>query len=168
MTWASATALIALLGAAFAAAWLLLGRLDNRLGDDMLPDTPSAFAEYVRQWLGIQHIHQQLTRQEHTMAKVIDLLNSLVTQQQAASAAQATSFHNIDAAFAKLQQAIADGEVSPEVQAATDQLAAGFASLQKAAEDEGRLYQPADTNDQPADGGNTPDNGGDVPDQPQS
>jgi len=164
VTTAAFTLLAVLLSLFAVAACLQLGRLDNQLGGDMFADSRTR----LREWLGITGLYEHLNEQERTMAKVIDLLNSLVTQQQAASAAQATSFHNIDAAFARLQQAIADGEVSPEVQAATDQLAAGFASLQKAAEDEGRLYQPADANDQPADGGNTPDNGGNVPDQPQS
>lgn len=91
----------------------------------------------VRAYLGTDHIRNL----EDTMAKVIDLLNNLAAQQEAASAAQASSFHNIDAAFAKLQDAINNGNASPEVQAAADQLAAGFNSLQKAAEDEGRLYE---------------------------
>jgi hypothetical protein len=154
------TALGLLFILAFAAAWPLLGRLDNRLEADMQP-RPS-LAEQVQQWLGIDHTHRQLHRIEADMAKVIDLLNGLIAQDTAASAAQATSFHNIDTAFATLQAEVANGDVSPEVQAAVDNLSAGFASLQKAAEDEGKLYAP------PADdGGDTPpaDNGGtgDVP-----
>ncbi len=111
------------------------------------------FRTRIRAYLGTDH----LTRIEADMAKVIDLFNSLVAQEAATSAAQATSFHNIDLAFKKLQDAVANGDASPEVQAAADQLAAGFASLQKAAEDEGNLYQP------PADGGDTPPAGGDTP-----
>jgi hypothetical protein len=143
----------------------------------VLVDPRAALSDRVRQWLGIDHLHHHLRRQENLMAQVIDLLNGLIAQDTAASAAQATSFHNIDAAFADLKQAVADqGEASPEVQAAVDKLSAGFASLQKAAEDEGKLYAPADdSGDQggdtpPADGGDTPDqpvddgdNGGDVP-----
>lgn len=91
----------------------------------------------VRAYLGTDRIRNL----EDNMVKVIDLLNNLAAQQEAASAAQASSFHNIDAAFAKLQDAISSGNASPEVQAAADQLAAGFNSLQKAAEDEGRLYE---------------------------
>jgi hypothetical protein len=163
---AAFTGLAVLLTIAATSAFLLLGRLDNRLGDDMLLDPRMTLAMRIQRWLGIDHLHTHLQRIEADMAKVIDLFNGLVAQEAAASAAQATSFHNIDVAFAKLQDAIANGDASPEVQAAADQLAAGFASLQKAAEDEGKLYEPADDNgDQPADGGDTPvDNGGDVPD----
>jgi hypothetical protein len=136
----------------------------------MLLDPKSFLGQRIQHWLGIDHIHHHLRRQENTMAQVIDLLNGLIAQDTAASAAQATSFHNIDAAFADLRQAVADqGEATPEVQAAVDKLSAGFASLQKAAEDEGKLYEAPDNGDQggdtpPADGGDTPvDNGGDVP-----
>ena len=103
------------------------------------------FRDLVRSYLGTDNIHDitdDLTRIEANMAKVIDLLNGLVQQQADASAAQTTSFHNIDLAFQKLQDAINAGDVSPDVQTAVDQLSAGFTSLQKAAEDEGNLYQP--------------------------
>jgi 3-oxoacyl-(acyl-carrier-protein) synthase len=85
-----------------------------------------------------------LTRMEHTMAKVIDLLNGLVAQETAASAAQATSFHNLQSAIDNLQQAVRDGEVSPEIQAAVDQLSAGFTSLQQAADDADTGFEPAE------------------------
>jgi hypothetical protein len=163
--------LAVLLSIVAASACLLLGRLDNRLGGDMLADPRNGLQQHLQRWLGIDHLHHHLRRQENLMAQVIDLLNGLIAQDTAASAAQATSFHNIDAAIADLRQAVANqGEATPEVQAAVDKLSAGFASLQKAAEDEGKLYEPADNGDQPvvtppADGGDTPvDNGGDVPD----
>lgn len=164
--------LAALLTIIAASACPLLGRLDNRLGGEMLADPRNGLQQHIQRWLGIDHLHHHLRRQENLMAQVIDLLNGLIAQDTAASAAQATSFHNIDAAIADLKAAVANqGEATPEVQAAVDKLSAGFASLQKAAEDEGKLYQPADNNgDQPvvtppADGGDTPvDNGGDVPD----
>lgn len=111
-------------------------------------------AEQIQQWLGIDHLHEQLRRIEAHMSEMTDLFNGLVAQQEAASAAQTTSFHNIDAAFAELKDALANGTVTPEVQAAADKLSAGFASLQKAAEDEGTLYAPVEP---PADGGDTPD-----------
>jgi hypothetical protein len=163
--------LAALLTIIAASACPLLGRLDNRLGGEMLADPRNGLQQHIQRWLGIDHLHHHLRRQENLMAQVIDLLNGLIAQDTAASAAQATSFHNIDAAIADLKAAVANqGEATPEVQAAVDKLSAGFASLQKAAEDEGKLYQPADNGDQggdtpPADGGDTPvDNGGDVPD----
>jgi hypothetical protein len=154
-----------------ASACLLLGRLDNRLGGDMLADPRTGLQQHLQRWLGTDHLHHHLRRIEARMSEMTDLLHGLLQQEADASAAQATSFHNIDVAFQELKTAIANGDVTPEVQDAADKLSAGFASLQKAAEDEGRLYAPADDNgDQPvvtppADGGDTPvDNGGDVPD----
>lgn len=115
------------------------------------------FRHHIRAYLGTAHI----AHLEVSMSKVIDLLNNLIAQDTAASAAQASSFHNIDAAFKALQDAINNGDASPEVQAAADQLSAGFASLQKAAEDEGKLYQPAEPSDPgtdvpPVDSGDEP------------
>lgn len=177
MTAAICATLAVLLCAAFAAAWPLLGHLDNRLGDDMLAHPRPALSQRVQRWLGLDHIHRQLRGIEADMAKVIDLFNGLVAQQTAASAAQASSFHNIDVSFQKLRDAIANGDATPEVQAAADELSKGFASLQKAAEDEGTLYAPADDPTDPtggdtpaqppADGGDTPPvDGGDTADVP--
>lgn len=130
-------------------------RLDTSLGVAVLVDPRPALRDRARAWLGTDRIATNLRRIEDHVTAVIDLLNSLAAQQEAVSAAQATSFHNIDVAVQELRDAVANGDATPEVQAAADKLAAGFAALQQAAEDEGRLYAP----DQPADGG-------DVPDQP--
>ncbi|GGN39558.1 hypothetical protein FHR83_006692 [Actinoplanes campanulatus] len=87
---------------------------------------------------------------EEHMARIIDLLNGLVAQQTAASAAQATSFNNLHAAIDRLETAVRDGEASPEIEAAVGQLRDGFDALQKAADDADNGHEPQP--DQPADG----------------
>jgi hypothetical protein len=71
---------------------------------------------------------------EETMATVVEALNALAAQQAEVSAAQATSFTNLQAAIERLETAVANGEVSPEIQAAVDQLTAGFTAMKDAAD----------------------------------
>ncbi len=103
---------------------------------------------WIRHYIGTRQL-------EETMAKVIDLLNGLVAQQTAASAAQATSFSNLQNAITKLETAVRDGEASPEIEAAVGQLRDGFDALQRAADD-------ADNGHEPADDTEPVDNDGDV------
>lgn len=89
----------------------------------------------IRAYLGIDKL-------EETMARIIDLLNGLVAQQTAATAAQATSFSNLHNAITKLENAVRDGEASPEIEAAVGQLRDGFDALQKAADDADNGHEP--------------------------
>lgn len=99
---------------------------------------------WIRRYLGTHNL-------EETMARIIDLLNGLVAQQTAASAAQATSFNNLHNAINKLEQAVANGEASPEIEAAVGQLRDGFDALQQAANDadNGHEPQPSDEPTEP-------------------
>jgi soluble cytochrome b562 len=111
-------------------------------------DPRPTFRTKLRAYLGTDigadiahHIHNL----EVLMAKVIDLLNGLVAQQTAASAAQATSFHNLQNAITRLEQSVKDGDASAEVEAAVNDLRAGFDTLQQAAVDADNGYEPAET-----------------------
>ncbi|GAB7053115.1 hypothetical protein [Catenuloplanes indicus] len=88
---------------------------------------------WLRDLLGtaeiLSAIQQHRQRQEITMASVIDALRALAEQTNDVSAAQATSFTNLQNAVARLEQAVRDGEVSPEIQAAVDELSASLTRL---------------------------------------
>lgn len=88
---------------------------------------------WLRNLLGtaeiITVIQQLNDRMESDMATVIDALRALAEQTNAVSAAQATSFSNLQGAISKLQEAIRNGEVSPEVQAAVDEVTASLTRL---------------------------------------
>ncbi len=103
---------------------------------------------WIRRYLGTTNL-------EETMATVIELLNGLVAQQTAASAAQATSFSNLHSAITRLEDAVRNGDASPEIQAAVNDLSAGFTALQKAADDADNGLEPAEP-EQPVDGGDEP------------
>lgn len=98
-----------------------------------MPEQPLTLADLaqhgltlVRQWLGTSNL-------EATMATVVEALESLAAQQAEVSAAQATSFDNLQGAVERLEQAVRDGEVSPEIQSAVDELTAGFTAMKDAA-----------------------------------
>jgi type VI protein secretion system component VasK len=82
----------------------------------------------------LEHLHEHARRQENTMATVIEALEALTAQQAETSAAQSTSFANLQAAVERLESAVANGEVSPEIQAAVDQLSAGFTAMKEQAD----------------------------------
>jgi soluble cytochrome b562 len=104
---------------------------------------------WIRRYLGITNL-------EETMAKVIDLLNGLVAQQTAASAAQAASFSNLQAAITRLETAVANSkEADPEVEAAVQALTDGFNTLQQAANDADNGFEPAEP-EQPVEPGDEP------------
>jgi hypothetical protein len=136
-----ATVLIGLTVCAFA----LLNMHDRRM-EARMPDPRPRLRDHVRAYLGTDRI----PRLESTMAKVIDLLNGLIAQQTAASAAQATSFSNLQNAITRLEQAVRDGEASPEIQAAVNDLRGGFETLQRAADEADNGHEPV-APEQPAD-----------------
>jgi uncharacterized protein with LGFP repeats len=95
----------------------------------MTESTPS-LPGLIRHWLGTDRI----TELEATMATVVEALQALTAQQAEASAAQTASFSNLQAAVERLETAVANGEVSPEIQSAVDQLSAGFTAMKEAAD----------------------------------
>ncbi len=98
--------------------------------------------------LRLRRIETQLTQQETTMATVLEALAALAAQQSATSEAQTTAFRNLQAAIDRLEDAVRDGEVSPEVQAAVAELTAGFDAMKEAADRADDGYEP--TPDVPA------------------
>lgn len=84
---------------------------------------------YIQDLLGTTSIRHTLNRMETNMATVIESLRLLAEQTNAVSAAQATSFTNLQNAVARLEQAVRDGKVSPEIQAAVDDLSASLTRL---------------------------------------
>lgn len=120
--------------------------------------------DWLRSNLRDPHTHQQLTRLETTMATVVDALRGLAAQQTEASAAQQASFTNLQGAIGRLEQAVRDGEVSPEVQAAVDELTAGFEAMTTAATaaDDGYEPTPTEPGTAPADEEATPAPGSDA------
>lgn len=98
---------------------------------------------WIRRYLGT-------TTLEETMATVLDALQQLAAQQQAASAAQLTSFTNLQGAVQRLETAVRDGEVSPEIQAALGDLKAGFDTMLTAAQTADDGYEPTPEPEQPA------------------
>ncbi len=109
---------------------------------------------WLRTYLGITHL------EEH-MATILEALKSIGEQQQALSAAQLASFTNLQTAIQRLEAAVREGQVSPEVQAAVDQINESFRTMQAAASsaddgyeldnDPGDDEQPGDTDpDTPA------------------
>jgi uncharacterized phage infection (PIP) family protein YhgE len=94
--------------------------------------THPTLAGLIQHWLGTDRI----PRLESTMARINDALNALVAQQEQASAAQLTSFSNLQAGVDRLkavvdrlQEQVEDPELTGEAQAAMDQLTSGFDSM---------------------------------------
>ena len=96
---------------------------------------------WIRAYLGTHHL------EEH-MATITDALNRLASQVNAVSAAQATSFTNLQNAIVELRA----GNLSPEQQALVDQIEASLVKLGDDAQagDDGFEPQPP-TDEQPGD-----------------
>lgn len=118
---------------------------------------------WLRDLLGtaeiLSAIQQHRQRQEQTMATILDALNALAEQTNAVSAAQATSFSNLQNAVARLEKAVRDGEVSPEIQAAVDELSASLTRLGDDARraDDGHEPQPETPTDPEVQAESTPE-----------
>ncbi|WP_431935808.1 hypothetical protein [Micromonospora sp. RP3T] len=97
--------------------------------------------------------HTALHRLENTMATVVEVLETLTNQQTATSEAQRASFANLQAAISDLTEAVRNGEVSPEIQAAADRIAAGFDQMKNDADaaDDGYERTPTDPGTEPTD-----------------
>jgi seryl-tRNA(Sec) selenium transferase len=99
----------------------------------------AAIQHAVRRYLGTDH----LIALESDMATVLEALQGLAAQQQELSAAQATSFSNLQAAVDRLEAAVASGDVSPEIASAVKDLSDGFDAMRSAAEAADDGVEPA-------------------------
>lgn len=127
----------------------------------MLLDPSRPLRSGLRRYLGIEHIHEHLQRMENTMANWQNVLNGIVEQTTAASAAQATSFHNLQSAIdrqtgqlADLAQQLADavannGEVTPEMQAKVDQITQSLTDMKDAADAADNGFEPVEEPTEP-------------------
>jgi len=111
---------------------------------------------FIQDLLGTTSIRHTLTRMETEMATVIESLRLLAEQTNAVSAAQATSFSNLQNAVSRLEQAVRDGEVSPEIQAAVDELSASLTRLGDDARRADDGFEPQEPAEPTPDGGNEP------------
>lgn len=93
MTTAVTLALALLFALAFTACWPLLAHLDNEL-----EEPPVSLRDHLRRYLGTDNLPK-----EHTMSEITDALNRLAQQVNGVSAAQATSFHNLQVAIDELR-----------------------------------------------------------------
>lgn len=158
MTTAVTLGLAVLLALAYAACWPLLGHLDNRLEEPM-PSPLHTLRNAARHWLGTAHIDdlpERLTRMENSMTSWTTVLNGLVEQTTAASAAQATSFSNLQGAITRqttaigdlqrqLETAIANGDTVPEgMQAKVAEISAALDDMKKAADTADNGFEPVD------------------------
>nr|WP_221374382.1 hypothetical protein [Actinoplanes polyasparticus] len=142
----------AALALAWVACWALLGRLDNELEADM------DLRDRIRAYLNTD----RLPRMEQNMADWLTTLNGLVQQTTAASAAQATSFSNLQGAIGRQTADIAElrrlleqaGEVTPEMQALAAQIGQSLDDMKKAAETADNGFEPVEEvpTDVPGDG----------------
>jgi hypothetical protein len=176
VTCAVTVGLCLLFALAWTAAWPLLGDLDTPGGDMSLR---ASLRDAVRHYLGTAHIDtipDHLHRMENTMAQWIDVLNGLVAQTEAASAAQATSFSNLQGAInrqtadiAELRRLLDDaaqnaGEVTPEMQAKVTAIATALDDMKKAADTADNGFEPVETPEEPPSAPvDTPELPGDVP-----
>ncbi len=101
-------------------------RLRRVLGTDQLP------ALYRR--------YQAL---EAHMSTVLESLQALAAQQTEASAAQQASFSNLHGAIQRLETAVREGQVSPEIEQAVADLKTGFDTMRDAANSADDGYEPA-------------------------
>jgi outer membrane biosynthesis protein TonB len=116
------------------------------------------FRSRVRAFLGLN----ALPRMESTMTSMLTLLQGLSAQTSEASAAQQASFLNLHNGLDRLsqnvrdlQEQVANGDVSPEVQALATQLSENLTTIKKAAETADDGFEPVEVpgDDEPTDPG---------------
>lgn len=89
----------------------------------------------IRTYLGVDTLH----RLESKMATITNALTALAKQVNDVSAAQASSFHNLQAAIDKLKS----GELSSEQQAAVDEIEKSLTQLGDDAQSADDGYEPS-------------------------
>jgi hypothetical protein len=107
----------------------------------------TALRTAVRRYLGTG----TLPRMESNMTSMLTLLQGLSAQTSEASAAQQASFLNLHNALDRLsqnvrdlQEQVANGDVSPEVQALATQLSENLTTIKKAAETADDGFEPVE------------------------
>jgi uncharacterized protein (DUF3084 family) len=126
----------------------------------MLLDPRRPIRDAVRRFIGTKSISHHLADMEERMATITEALTALAEQVNAVSAAQATSFHNLQAAIDKLKS----GELTAEQQDAVDQIEQSLTTMAADAQAADDGVEPADNGGQG--GGTPPTDGGDTPDVP--
>ncbi|WP_250029775.1 hypothetical protein [Paractinoplanes maris] len=147
MTTAVTYGLVLLFALAWVAAWPALGQLDNEL-----EEAPVSLRSRIRAYLGTD----TLPRMEQAMATWTTVLNGLVEQTTAASAAQATSFTNLQNAITRqttaigdlqsqLETAVANGDSVPEgMQAKVVEISQALDDMKKAADTADNGFEPVE------------------------
>jgi hypothetical protein len=120
------------------------------------PEPRPTLRDWTREWLGITALHHHLRGMEHTMATITDALTRLAQQVNDVSAAQASSFHNLQAAIDTLKS----GELSTEQQDAVDQIEKSLIKMGEDARTADDGYEPAGPPADEPTGGDVP---GDLP-----
>jgi hypothetical protein len=123
----------------------------------MINDPRHPIRDDLRRFLGTADLLTALHRMENTMATWQTVLNGLVEQTTAASAAQATSFHNLQGAIDRqgdqideLKALLADGgEVTPEMQAKADEISQALTDMKAAADAADDGFEPVVEQPQP-------------------
>jgi guanyl-specific ribonuclease Sa len=98
----------------------------------------TALRTHVRAYLGVDAI----PRLESTMATITDALTALAEQVNAVSAAQASSFSNLQNAIAKLKS----GDLSAEQQDAVNQIEKSLLTMGEDAQRADDGFEPTDSN----------------------
>lgn len=118
----------------------------------MLADPRPVFRARLRRYLGTD----TLPRMERTMANWLTVLNGLVEQTTAASAAQAASFSNLQGAINRQSTAIADlqkqladavangADVPADMQAKVTEISQALDDMKKAADTADNGFEPVE------------------------
>lgn len=123
------------------------------MGQSPFPPLAYRIQDAIRDYLGTAHLNRQvrralhhLTEQGTTMATITEALTRLAEQVNAVSAAQATSFANLQSAVGALKR----GDLSEDQQAAVDQIEASLLTMgedAQRADDDVEPEVPADPTD---------------------
>ncbi|WP_213004864.1 hypothetical protein [Paractinoplanes toevensis] len=113
----------------------------------MICDPRLSLKHRIRRYLGT-HLLPHL---EDHMTTFVTLLNGLAAQQQEASAAQQASFVNLHNAIGRLdqsvrdlEQAVANGDASPEVEAKAAEISQALADMKSAADTADNGFEPVE------------------------
>ncbi len=120
-------------------------------------------SERVRRWLGTDQIASLTDRfnaQEATMTTMLELLTGLVTKTTEASAAQQASFLNLHNAVdkltanvARLEQLVANGDATEEMQTLATEIRTNLDDMKKAADTADDGFEPVETPTEPTEPG---------------
>lgn len=101
--------------------------------------------DFLRDHLGINHLHDHARRQENTMGKLSDELEDIGRRVTAMRDAQTTSSTNVREALARLEQKVdelANGDLDADNQAKVEEIKAELDAAKTAAEGIDDGYEP--------------------------